>query len=84
MVGDKGYLLKFFVFFYENGLYLLIKFCKNMKNKLFLFRDYKFLKKWGVIEFVFDILILICDLEYIRYWKLINVFIYIFVVFVVY
>lgn len=77
-VGDKGYLSKLFAFFYENGLHLLTKPRKNMKNKLVLPQHNKLLDKRGVIESVFDILTSICDIEHTRHRKPTNAFTHIF------
>ena len=73
-VGDKGYLSKLFAFFYENGLHLLTKPRKNMKNKLVKIQDNKLLDKRGIIESVFDILTSICDIEHTRHRKANNAF----------
>jgi len=71
-VGDKGYLTKLFSFFYENGLHVLTKPRKNMKN---LPVDTNFnilLDKRGIIESVFDILSSVCDIDHTRHRSPIN------------
>lgn len=77
-VGDKGYLSKLFSYFYENGLHLLTKPRKNMKNKLVIPNHNKLLNKRGVIESAFDILTSICDIEHSRHRKAVNAFTHIF------
>ena len=77
-VGDKGYLTKLFDFFYENGLHILTKPKKNMKNKLMPPLWNKIIDKRGVIESVFDILTSICDIEHSRHRKPQNAFTHIF------
>lgn len=77
-VGDKGYLSKLFSFFYENGLHLITKPRKNMKNKLVIPLHNKRIDKRGVIESVFDILTSICDIDHTRHRKPINAFTHIF------
>jgi len=83
-VGDKGYLSSLFSFFYENGLHLLTKPRKNMKNKLIPPYNNKLINKRGVIESVFDILTSICDLDHTRHRKPINAFTHIFAALVAY
>lgn len=77
-VGDKGYLSKLFSFFYENGLHLLTKPRKNMKNKLVIPSHNKLLDKRGVIESVFDILTSICDIDHTRHRRPENAIVHIF------
>lgn len=76
-VGDKGYLSKLFGFFYENGLHLLTKPKKNMKNKIVIPQHNELLNKRGLIESVFDILTSICDIEHTRHRKPDNAFVHI-------
>lgn len=71
-IGDKGYLTKLFDFFYENGLHLMTKPKKNMRQ---LPVDPKFnplINKRAVVESVFDILSSICDIEHSRHRKPMN------------
>lgn len=73
-VGDKGYFTKLFDVFYENGLHLLTKPKKNMKNKITLPYHQKLINKRGIIESTFDILTSICDIEHSRHRNPINAF----------
>lgn len=73
-VGDRGYLSKLFDFFYENGLHLLTKPRKNMKNRLVIPHHNKRIDQRGIIESVFDILTSICDIDHTRHRKPINAF----------
>lgn len=76
-VGDKGYLSKLFTFFYENGLHLLTKPRKNMKNKP-VSNQYNFLiNKRAVVESTFDILMTVCDIEHSRHRSPINAIVHI-------
>ena len=68
-VGDKGYISKLFVFFYEKKLHLITRPRKNMKQIPVLPIHNKLLNKRGVIESVYDILTSICDLEHSRHRK---------------
>ena len=65
--GDKGYLSKIFGELYQQGLKLVTKIRKNMKNKLMPLEDKYQLFKRGVIESVFDILMTVFDLEHTRH-----------------
>lgn len=65
--GDKGYLSKLFEQFYSNGLKLVSKIRRNMKNKLMPLHEKYQLMKRGVIESVNDILMTVCDLEHTRH-----------------
>lgn len=73
-VGDKGYLTKLFDSFLGDGLQLITKIKKNMKNVLMPMMDKLLLRKRGVIESVNDILISICDLEHSRHRSAENAF----------
>lgn len=73
-VGDKGYLTKLFDAFLSDGLQLITKIKKNMKNVLMPMIDKILLRKRGVIESVNDILISICDLEHSRHRSAENAF----------
>lgn len=83
-VGDKGYLTQIFDYFYENGLHILTKPRKNMKNKPIAPKHNKLIDKRGVIESVFDILTSICDIEHSRHRKPINAFTHILAALVAY
>ncbi len=78
VVGDKGYLSKLFAFFFQNGLHLLTKPKRNMKNKLVIPKHNKLINKRGLIESVFDILTSICDIDHTRHRKPINAFSHLF------
>ena len=65
--GDKGYLTKLFEDFYKNGLHLVTKVRKNMKNKLIPIQQKYQLMKRGLIESVNDILMTVCDIEHTRH-----------------
>ncbi len=73
-VGDKGYFSTLFAFFYENGLHLLTKAKKNMKNKVSTSKHQKLINKRGIIESTFDILTSICDIEHSRHRNPISAF----------
>jgi len=70
--GDKGYLTKLFEEFYSNGLKIITKIRKNMKNKLMPIQEKYALMKRGVIESVNDILMTVCDIEHTRHRSPIN------------
>jgi len=58
--------------FFENGLHIVTKVRKNMKNKLIpIQRKYELMKR-GMIESVNDILMTVCDIEHTRHRKPIN------------
>lgn len=65
--GDKGYLTKIFEELLANGIKMVTKIRKNMKNKLMPMRDKYQLFKRGVIESVFDILMTVFDIEHTRH-----------------
>lgn len=78
--GDKGYLVKPSVFdklFYD-GVQLITKIKRNMKNKLMTIYDKIMLRKRSVIECVMDSLKNVCQAEHSRHRSLhgfiINVF----------
>jgi hypothetical protein len=70
--GDKGYLTKLFEEFYTNGLKLVTKIRRNMKNQLMPIQEKYDLMKRGVIESVNDILMTVCDIEHTRHRSPIN------------
>lgn len=72
--GDKGYLSRFFAYFYEKGIQIITKIRANMKNKLMTFMDRLLLKKRGIIECVNDLLVRICDIEHSRHRSPFNAF----------
>ena len=65
--GDKGYLSKIFGELYEQGLKLITKLRKNMKNKLLPIEEKYQLFKRGIVETVYDILKSVFDLEHSRH-----------------
>ncbi len=65
--GDKGYLSKIFAELYQQGLKLVTKIRKNMKNKLMPLQEKYQLFKRAVIESVFDILMTVFDLDHTRH-----------------
>lgn len=70
--GDKGYLTKLFEYFYQQGLTLITKIKKNMKNKLMKLKDKINLKKRALIESVNDILMTVFDIDHSRHRSPIN------------
>ncbi len=73
-VGDKGYLTQLWEKFYENGLKIIHKVKKNMKNKLLTLEEKYYLAKRGVIESVNAILDGVFDLTHSRHRKAENAF----------
>lgn len=71
-VGDKGYITKLFDFFYENGLHLITKPKKNMKQTPVDLKFNALVNKRAVVESVFDILSSVCDIEHSRHRKPVN------------
>jgi len=68
MIGDKGFLSsKVFNEFLEKGLKLITKLKSNMKNKLMDKTEKFLLRKRGIIECIFDILMTICDIDHTRH-----------------
>ncbi len=79
LFGDKGYLSeKNFKSLWNNGLQLITKIRKNMKNKLMDFYDKLLLKKRGIIESVNNVLKNTCMLEHSRHRSISNFFVNIF------
>lgn len=72
LYGDKGYLVKQSVFekLFHDGVHLITKIKKNMKNKLMSIHDKIMLRKRSVIECVMDSLKNICQLEHSRHRSL--------------
>lgn len=69
LYGDKGYIVKDSVFekLFLDGVQLITKIRKNMKNKLMSAYDKIMLRKRSVIECVMDSLKNICQLEHSRH-----------------
>ena len=68
LVGDKGYICKnLFEQLFINGIHLVTKIRKNMKNSLMHIHDKILLRKRGLIESVNDELKNICQIEHTRH-----------------
>lgn len=68
LVGDKGYLCKnLFEQLFIDGIHLITKIRKNMKNSLMHIHDKILLRKRGIIETVNDELKNICQIEHTRH-----------------
>jgi hypothetical protein len=70
--GDKGYLTKLFEKYYTQGIQIITKLRKNMKNKLMQFTDKLWLRKRAVIESVNDILMTVFDIDHTRHRSPVN------------
>lgn len=70
--ADKGYLTKLFEELYEQGLHLITKLRKNMKNKLLLLSDKIKLKHRALIESVNDLLMSVFDIDHTRHRSPVN------------
>ena len=71
LVGDKGYLSqKLFEQFFEQGLQLITKLKKNMKNQLMSMTDKLLLRKRALIETINDQLKNISQIEHSRHRSL--------------
>lgn len=68
LFGDKGYISSvLFAQLFVDGVHLVTKLRKNMKNSLMLMQDKIALKKRALIETVNDELKNICQLEHTRH-----------------
>jgi len=68
LFGDKGYIGKdLFDLLFVDGVHLVTKIRKNMKNSLMLMQDKIALKKRAIIETVNDELKNICQIEHTRH-----------------
>lgn len=65
--ADKGYLTKFFEHFYKQGIQLIAKIRKNMKNAIMKFTDKCWSRKRAVIESVNDLLMSVFDVDHTRH-----------------
>jgi len=74
--ADKGYLTKLFEQFYSQGLKLVTKIRKNMKNQLMELSEKYWLLKRAVIESVNDILMTVCDIDHTRHRSPVNAFVH--------
>ncbi len=73
--GDAGYISKkLFEMLYEQGLQLITKIRKNMKNKLMALQDKILLKKRSLVETVIDLLKNWMDLWHTRHRSIDNAF----------
>jgi hypothetical protein len=73
LFGDKGYISKKLrEALAGQGLLLITKIKKNMKNKLMALEDKMYLQSRGVIESVIDLLKHICDIEHSRHRSPVN------------
>jgi Transposase DDE domain len=70
--GDRGYLSSLFSEFYQNGLQIITKLRRKMKNMLMPLGDKLKLRKRGLIESVNDLLTSIFDIEHTRHRSPIN------------
>lgn len=76
--GDKGYLTTLFEQFYQQGLRVVTKAKKAMKQLLCSVGDAILLRKRGIIESVNDLLMSVCDIDHSRHRKPENAFAHIF------
>jgi hypothetical protein len=68
LIGDKGYISQsLFENLFIDGIHLITKLRKNMKNCLMLLSDKILLRKRALIESVFDELKNICQIEHTRH-----------------
>ena len=68
LYGDKGYISKdLFEKLFVDGVHLITKIKKNMKNSLMLLQDKIALRKRALIEIVNDELKNICQIEHTRH-----------------
>lgn len=68
LIGDKGYICQsLFEQLFINGIHLMTKLRKNMKNSLILMNDHILLRKRAIIECVNDELKNVCQIEHTRH-----------------
>ncbi|WP_018620655.1 IS982 family transposase [Spirosoma luteum] len=70
--ADKGYISKLFEQFYQQGLHIITKIRKNMKNSVMDLDDKLRLKKRALIESVNDILMSVMDVDHSRHRSPLN------------
>lgn len=70
--GDKGYITSIFEELLENGVALITKLKKNMKQKLLHLQHKMMLLRRGVIESVNDILMTVFDIDHTRHRNPVN------------
>ena len=75
--GDKGYLSSLMEELLEQGLHLVTRVRKNMKNMLLTLSDKINLMKRGGIEAVNDILMTVCDIDHSRHRNPLNALVHI-------
>lgn len=75
--GDKGYLSSLLEELLEQGLHLVAKARRNMKNMLLSLADKIKLRKRGTIEAVNDILMSVCDIDHSRHRNPVNALVHI-------
>jgi hypothetical protein len=70
---DRGYVFHdLFEKLFVDGIHLITKLKKNMKNALMFTRDKIYLRKWALIETVNDELKNICQVEHTRHRCFVN------------
>jgi hypothetical protein len=73
LFGDRGYISQvLFEHLYQQGIQLITRLRKNMRNKLMDMRDKILLRKRAVIESVNDFLKNICQIEHSRHRSILN------------
>ena len=73
LFGDRGYISQeLFERLYQQGIQLITRLRKNMKNKLMDMKDKILLRKRAVIESVNDFLKNICQVEHSRHRSMLN------------
>lgn len=72
LYGDKGYLTKLKTTLQQQGLNLITKLRKNMKNNVLDAKQSYYLRKRALIESVFDMLKFHCDIEHSRHRSVFN------------
>jgi len=65
--ADKGYLTQHFEHFFQQGIQVVTKVRKNMKNALLSLHDKLWLKKRALIESVNDLLMSVFDIDHTRH-----------------
>lgn len=75
--ADKGYLSKLFESFYQQGLHIVTKIRKNMRNTLMDLDDKLRLKKRALIESVNDILMTVMDIDHRRHRSPVNALVHV-------
>lgn len=76
--GDKGYLTKHFEHYYQQGIHLITRIRKNMKDFPRDWCDKMMLRKRAIIESVNDILMTVFDIDHTRHRSPINAVVHVF------